>query len=61
MQKKYEISSEIYSEAKIQEAIEDFSDVAKIEYADELVTVSAENNDESDEIFREFMNYLLSI
>ncbi len=61
MQKKYEISSEIYSNDSVQESIKDFSDVAKIDYKDWAISISAENSEESDEIFREFMNYLLSI
>jgi hypothetical protein len=61
MNKKYEISFDIYPQASVKNAIEDFSDVAIIQITPAGISIEAESGTESDEVFREFMNYLLSI
>jgi len=57
----YTISSEIYPLEKIQQAIADFSDIAEIIYKQDFLTIWGESSDEIQEVFHEFMNYVLSL
>ena len=60
MEKIYKINSEIYSEEKIIETISDFSEVTEIKYINWELRIIWENDNEVNEIFNEFMNYLIS-
>jgi len=57
----YQISSEIYIFEKLQQAILDFADVAEIIYKQDTLTISGDSQDEIQEVFHEFMNYVLSL
>ena len=57
--KKYKIDSEIYSEEKIIETISDFSEVAEIKYTNPELKIIWDNETEIEEIFNEFMNYIV--
>ncbi len=60
MKKKYKIDSEIYSEDKIQNTISDFSEVTEIKYSKWELEIIWDTEIEIEEIFNEFMNYLIS-
>lgn len=55
----FKIENSIYPEKTIIQAIFDFSEIATITYADSVLCIEAEWW--IDEIFNEFMNYVLSI
>ncbi len=57
----FKVSSQIYQLAKIQQAIADFSDVSDITYNSELLSISWGSEEEIQEVFGEFMNYVLSL
>ena len=59
MKKKINISSEIYSEDKITQAIKDFIDIWNINFNNGSLIISWESDIEIEEIFNEFMNYLV--
>lgn len=61
MKKDYIISKKIYSKDKIKEAIIAFKDVSKIEYKikDSSLIIEWENKNEIEDIFNEFMNYII--
>lgn len=59
MEKVFNVNSEIYSEDKIVQAISDFEEVASISFEDNLLMVKWNNQEEIDEFFNEFMNYLV--
>lgn len=62
MEKKvFTIQADIYSDDKIQSALEDFQDVAEMNYTWGKLSIQWESEDEIQEIFHEFMNYVLSI
>lgn len=61
MEAQFEISSEIYDTVKIQEAISDFSDVCSVTYDAWVLSLSWDNQEELDGVFKEFMNYVLSL
>lgn len=61
MKKEFQISWEIYSEDAIAQAIEDFSDITSISYTGENLDITWESEDEIQEVFHEFMNYVLSL
>ena len=61
MKKDFNVSSEVYSEEAISQAIEDFADVAEITFSSQTLSVEGESEDEIQEVFHEFMNYVLSI
>lgn len=48
----------MYQDATIKSAIQDFADF-DIAYSAWVLTISAGSNDEIDEIFNEFMNYVV--
>lgn len=60
MQKQnFKIENSIYSENLINQAIEDFSEVAKITYTNNELII--ESDDDIIEIFNEFMNYVVGL
>jgi hypothetical protein len=61
MTQDYQVSSEIYSLENLQQAIRDFSDVCEIIYKQGVITISGESMDGIQEVFHEFMNYVLSL
>ncbi len=61
MKKEFEIDLNIYSKDLVFQAIEDFSDVWKIELDDDMIIISWDDDWEIEEIFNEYMNYLLSL
>ena len=61
MEKEYNVSMDIYSLDVITRAVCDFSDVADIIYKNDILHISWSSAEEIEEIFNEFMNYVLSI
>lgn len=61
MEKIFEISTEIYSENAIRQAIVDFEEVAEIIFENQTLKIFGENEAEIDEVFHEFMNYLIGL
>lgn len=61
MKKDFNISQDIYSSESIAEAIEDFWEVAEMTYDLWKLSISGWSEDEIQEVFHEFMNYVLSI
>jgi len=59
MKKIFEINSELYSEEKINEAIESFSEIWDIIFLDWKIIISWDNMEEINEIFNELMNYII--
>lgn len=60
--KTYIISNDIYDSSKIEAAISDFSDIWTIQYEKWFLYISfSEDSNEADEIFAEFMNYVLAL
>ncbi len=61
MTQNFEISLEIYDTEKLLQAIEDFSEVAEISLNHNMLSISWESVEEIQEVFYEFMNYVLSL
>jgi len=61
MEKEFSVSWNIYSLDVIQQAIADFVGVTEIVYKNDILTISGESEDEIQEVFHEFMNYVLSL
>jgi len=61
MEKKYTLSLDIYDKSTIEQGISDFSDIAEISFLWGQLVFVWENDEEIDESFHEFMNYVLSI
>ncbi len=61
MEKSFNISTHIYSIEAIQASIQAFIEIWNINYTDWNVSISAENTQEIDNIFLEFMNYVVFI
>lgn len=59
MKKEFEITTEIYSEDIVKQAIVDFEEVSDIKYNNGKIEIDWESEYEIDEIFNEFMNYLI--
>jgi len=59
MKKEFEINNEIYSEDIINNAISDFEEVSEIKYNNDVLEINWESESEIDEIFNEFMNYII--
>ena len=58
----YKVDFSIYRIEKIQLAIDDFKEITKIELWDNILIIKWDySNNEFNEIFNEFMNYVLSI
>jgi hypothetical protein len=56
--KNFKIESSLYPTEYIKSTIEDFSDFS-ISFTDWSLSISADTTDEIQEIFNEFMNYIL--
>lgn len=61
MKKDFILDLEIYTQGNILQAIGDFSEVTEITLTDTKLTVYGESEEDIGEIFREFMNYILSL
>jgi len=61
MKKDIQISLRVYSENKIKQAIEDISSSVDISFSNGILTIIGDSQQEIDEIFHEFMNYVLSL
>ncbi len=61
MEKQYKIDGDIYSNEIINDAISSFSWVADIKYENNMISISASNTSEVEEIFNEFMNYCIHL
>ena len=59
MKKEFEINNEIYSEDIISQSILAFEEVSLIRYNNWQLEINWENDWEIDEIFNEFMNYIV--
>lgn len=59
MEKKINIETEIYPEKIIIEAINDYKDIGDIEYSNNVLTIKWNKMDDIEEIFNEFMNYVI--
>ena len=57
--KSFKIDNSIYSSDSIVQTIDDFSSVANITYLDSILSIESEDSHE--EIFQEFMNYVLAL
>jgi hypothetical protein len=60
MEKQYKIDSDIYLQNNIIETISDFSEVSDISYNNWKLNIVWDNESEIEEVFNEFMNYLIS-
>lgn len=58
---KYKIDTDIYSIDAINESIEDFNDIAVIEYNNGYILFESEDESEGEILFGEFMNYVIWI
>lgn len=61
MKKQYKIDKKIYNQDLVEKSIIDFSEVAKIEFIDYSLVIHWENEQETDNIFNEIMNYIIWI
>ena len=59
MKKIYTLDTEIYPLEALTQAVSDFQELVEIEFLDNILTIEAENDEEWDEIFNEFMNYVI--
>ena len=55
----YKINPEIYPESIILETISDFSEVSEIIYINSELEIIWDDKSEIEEVFNEFMNYLI--
>jgi len=55
----YKINPEIYPESIILETISDFSEVSEITYINSELEIIWDDKSEIEEVFNEFMNYLI--
>lgn len=61
MKQNFQIDTQIYSLEKIQEAVEDFKESTDMVFLDNVLTVDGDSEEEIQEVFHEFMNYVLSL
>ncbi len=61
MKKNFELSSELYSKGNVMKAIEDFKDIATIEFDNYKLIISWEDDDDIEETFAELLNYIISL
>jgi len=61
MEKNYTISLDLYKREAIEQAISDFWDIASMSLLQDEITIVWENSEDTDEVFHEFMNYVLSL
>lgn len=59
MKKNFTIDLQIYSPEALLQSVEDFQDVVAIEFMNNEIVIDADNEEEIQEIFHEFMNYVL--
>ena len=59
--KHFDISYEIYSKEVLQKVIDDFSDIAHLELNNSWLSVTSKSDSTEEDIFREFMNYVLAL
>lgn len=59
--KSLKIESKIYSKEAIKEAIEAYSDIAKISFSSWVLSIELSNGEDLEEITNEFMNYVLAL
>lgn len=59
MEKKFCVDLNIYSDNFLDNAIVAFSEVATITRTENVIIVSWDNKEQIDEIFNEYMNYVL--
>lgn len=59
MKNNYTISEKIYPESFIQDSIVIFKDFADIEYVNWVLSLPWDNDTEINELFNEFMNYVI--
>lgn len=59
MTKEFELSFDIYDKSFVKQAIVDFADVSKIELHWTDLIIIWDDLEEIDEIFNEFMNYVI--
>lgn len=59
MEKKYKISSDLYKEKYINNAISDYNEVCNIDYKGWFLVISWDSAGDIEEIFNEFMNYVI--
>lgn len=60
LKKSFKVNSDMYGEKNIRQMIADFSDFS-LDYKEDVLNISWENNEEIDEIFGESMNYLIAL
>ena len=61
LKRNFEIGTNFYDTEALKAAIADFADVAEITYGDGMLTVTAEDDTEAEEIFNELMNHTLAV
>jgi hypothetical protein len=61
MKKAFDIDLDIYPEVALQQAISDFSEVWGITLSWKKIEVVAQDDNEIEEIFNEFMNYTIGL
>lgn len=59
MNKNFEISTYFYPSGIINQAIIDFNEVAQISIQDNILTISWNDENEINNIFNEFINYVI--
>lgn len=59
MNKNFEISTYFYPSVIINQAIIDFNEVAQISIQDNILTISWNDENEINNIFNEFINYVI--
>lgn len=59
MTKEFRVDLDIYSSDIINQAITDFSEVGKISFSWNNISIYWENSEDIDEIFSELMNYMI--
>ncbi len=59
MEKSFEIDSNIYSSSSIKQAISDFEDIALLSFKWWKLSISWEDDSSVQEVFNEFMNYVI--
>jgi hypothetical protein len=59
MKKNYTIDMQFYPIEALTQAVSDFQEVVEMELFDNILAIAGENDEEIDEIFNEFMNYVL--
>jgi hypothetical protein len=57
----FPLDTSIYSRENIIQAISDFSDIAPLKFEDEILTIDCDTQEESIEIWKEYMNYIIGL